>query len=113
MSVACKWCWDSKTHNDAKCLREERDALEGYFREAVGALSVYLQSGGKYAHLMEPGQSITKDGPGRLVAFLEQRIDEERQAILRLGLGYLSANGFMESAADRIRAYLQAIRART
>ena len=72
MSVQCKWCADSKTHDDLRCLREERDALEGYFREAVDALSVYLQSGGKYAHLMEPGQSITKDGPGRLARYFEQ-----------------------------------------
>ena len=74
MSVQCKWCADSKTHDDLRCLREERDALEGYFREAVDALSVYLQSGGKYAHLMELGQSITKDGPGRLARYFEQWI---------------------------------------
>lgn len=74
MSAKCKWCGDSKTHDDIRCLREEGDALKGYFREAVDALGVYLQSGGKYAHLMQPGQSITGVGPGRLVAHFERWI---------------------------------------
>ena len=75
----CQWCGDSKTHDDIRCLSEERDALEQYFREAVDALNPYLQCGGKYAHLMSPGESITKLGPRRLVEYFEREIEKAKK----------------------------------
>ena len=69
--MMCRWCGGGSKHDAVRCLTQERDALKEYFREAVAALEPYLQSGGKYDFLMEPGQRITTVGPRRLVEFLE------------------------------------------
>lgn len=76
----CRWCGDSVAHDDVRCLREERDALEEYVREAVNALAPYLQSGGTYAFLMSPGESITRVGPTRLVEHLAEAERERDEA---------------------------------
>ena len=79
----CRWCgWTTGPHDALRCRTDERNRLEEYFREAVDALSPYLQSGGKYGHLMQPGQSITKEGPKRLVEYLEQQVEAERDRLL-------------------------------
>ena len=77
--MQCRWCGDGPGHDDVRCLREERDRLEEYFREAVDALAPYLQAGGRYAFLMSPGEPITKLGPERLVTFLERVLEQSLQ----------------------------------
>ena len=80
----CRWCgWTIGPHDALRCRTDERDRLEEYFREAVDALSPYLQSGGKYAHLMQLGQSITTEGPKRLVEYLEQQVEAFREQACR------------------------------
>src|SRR5262245_11331369 len=90
-------------------LLEARRSLELYryeFGAAVDAATPFLQTGGRYAHLVKLGESITADGVPRLVAHLEQRAQQAEQERDDIQASYEALVNTLRSEVQWLRAAL-------